>query len=85
VENNREFDNDQDIARDMAIDEAKHKLLEDVERKVEAAKGKWEQLDALILHAWIHDPGRMKVALMYLNSFISEADRKMVEKILKGE
>jgi hypothetical protein len=80
-----EFDNGGDIARDMARDEARHKLLEDVENKVLAARGRWEELDALILHAWIHDPTRMKVALMYLNSMISEFDREMVEKILRGE
>jgi hypothetical protein len=81
----RDFDNDQDIERDLKREEARHQMVGEIEQAVLSNRDKWEKLDALILHAWIHDPTRMKVALMYLNSMISEDDRHMVERILRGE
>jgi hypothetical protein len=63
------------------ISEAKIKRLADVEAKVAASRHTWERLGSLILKAWKVEPGRLKVALLYLQN----DDRKIVECILKGD
>jgi len=65
-----EFDNPDDIARDMG----------DCEKR--ALHKAWDEMDADISGA---DPERMRVALMYVNSRLDGRDRALVCRILRAE
>jgi len=65
-----EFDNPDDISRDMG------------DREKRALRREWEAMDTDIRDA---DPERMRVALLYVNSRLDGRDRALVCRILRAE